>query len=129
MNEDTFQGAGGFKIFYRSWRPSAKPRGVVVVVPGFNAHSGYYSWVAEQLTAKGLAAYAVDLRGRGKSDGERYYVDSFAEYAGDVTGMVGVRRPISPSRSSRVSATLRRTLTCFTSRTRTSRVTPPPSPG
>ncbi len=96
MNEDTLQGAGGLKIFYRSWRPAAKPRGVVVVVPGFNAHSGYYSWVAEQLTAKGLAVYAVDLRGRGKSDGERYYVDSFAEYAGDVTGMVAVAKSKEP---------------------------------
>jgi acylglycerol lipase len=92
MNEDTFQGAGGLKIFYRSWRPAAKPRGIVVIVPGFNAHSAYYEWAADQLTAKGLGVYAVDLRGRGKSDGERYYVDSFSEYAGDVTAMVGIAK-------------------------------------
>src|SRR5215208_4007519 len=28
-----------------------------------------------QSAAKGLAAYAIDLRGRGRSEGERYYVE------------------------------------------------------
>ena len=51
---------------------------------GFNSHSGYYLWVAEQLLASGLAVYALDLRGRGKSDGERYYVEKFSEYQGDL---------------------------------------------
>jgi len=32
----------------------------------------------------GYAAYAPDLRGRGKSDGERFYVDTIEDYAGDV---------------------------------------------
>ena len=55
----------------------AKPRGVIVLSHGFNSHSGYYLWAAEQLLASGLAVYALDYRGRGKSDGERYYVDKF----------------------------------------------------
>ena len=37
-------------------------------------------WVAEQFVARGLAVYALDLRGRGKSDGERFYVEKFADY-------------------------------------------------
>src|SRR6266567_1798387 len=32
MGEETFEGYGGLKIFYRSWRPSTKARGLVVVV-------------------------------------------------------------------------------------------------
>ncbi len=43
MNKATFTGTSGLKIFTRSWRPERKPRGVVVIVPGFNAHSGYYA--------------------------------------------------------------------------------------
>jgi acylglycerol lipase len=86
--EWTFESAGGLNIFFRSWRPSARPRGVVVIVPGFNSHSGYYSWVAEQLVSSGLAAYALDLRGRGRSDGERFYVSQFADYVTDVAGVV-----------------------------------------
>ena len=49
---------------------NGKPRGVVALIPGFNAHSAYYAWPGEQFAASGLAAYAVDLRGRGQSDGE-----------------------------------------------------------
>jgi alpha-beta hydrolase superfamily lysophospholipase len=92
----TFIGAGNLTIAYRSWRTSQRPRGVVVIVPGFNSHSGYYEWVAEQLTGLGLSVYAVDLRGRGKSDGERFYVAQFADYLSDVTGMVNLATTREP---------------------------------
>jgi acylglycerol lipase len=88
VTEERLEGAGGLKIFVRSWRPGSSPRAVVVIVPGFNSHSGYYTWVAEQLVASGVAVYAVDLRGRGQSDGERFYVQSFADYVGDVALLV-----------------------------------------
>ena len=78
------KGESGLSIFFRSLRPKEKPRAVVIIVPGFNAHSGYYAWVAEQLVAEGLAVYAVDLRGRGSSDGERFYVENFEDYVDDV---------------------------------------------
>jgi alpha-beta hydrolase superfamily lysophospholipase len=95
----TFRGAGDLTISYRSWRTTGRPRGVVVIVPGFNSHSGYYGWVAEQLVELGLSVYAVDLRGRGKSDGERFYVAQFSDYLSDVAGMVSlatVREPGLP---------------------------------
>jgi alpha-beta hydrolase superfamily lysophospholipase len=86
--EERFIEATDLGIFFRSWRPTAPIRAVIVIVPGFNAHSGYYQWVAEQLARNGLAAYAIDLRGRGKSDGERFFVQDFAEYEADVAGLV-----------------------------------------
>ena len=95
----TFTSAGGLNIFYRSWRAAGPSQGVVVIVPGFNSHSGYYGWVAEQLTGLGLSVYAVDLRGRGKSDGERFYVAQFDDYLQDVAGVVALataREPHGP---------------------------------
>jgi acylglycerol lipase len=86
--ESTFEGAGGLKIFTRSWQPEGTTRGVVVIVPGFNSHSGQYLWVGEQFAAKGLAAYAIDLRGRGRSEGERYYVEKMEDYTDDVATLV-----------------------------------------
>jgi alpha-beta hydrolase superfamily lysophospholipase len=96
MNESSFKGVGGLNIATYSWRPESNPRGVVAIVPGFNSHSGYYHWVAEQLTADGLAVYSVDLRGRGKSDGERYYVASFDEYVSDVAELIDIARSENP---------------------------------
>ena len=91
-SEGRFEGVGGLRIFYRTWRPARRPRGVVVIVHGFNAHSGHYAWAAEQLTAHGLAVYALDLRGRGRSDGERFYVEQFGDYVGDVASLVRLVR-------------------------------------
>src|SRR5438309_9659304 len=84
----------GLRIHFRAWHPSATPRADVVIVPGFNAHSAYYAWAAEQLVADRFAVYALDLRGRGLSDGERVYVDTFADYVADVTRVV----PLAESR-------------------------------
>ncbi|HET6853864.1 MAG TPA: alpha/beta hydrolase [Pyrinomonadaceae bacterium] len=96
MKEATFDGAGGLKIFSRSWQPEGKTRGVVVIVPGFNSHSGQYLWVGEQFAAKGLAAYAIDLRGRGRSEGERYYVEKIEDYTGDVATLVRTAKSENP---------------------------------
>ena len=59
MSEGSFEGVSGLNIFTRSWRPEGEPRGVVVIVPGFNSHSGQYLWVGEQFAARGLAAQAA----------------------------------------------------------------------
>ncbi len=97
MNESSFKGAGDLNIATRSWHPEAgAARGVVVIVPGFNSHSGYYEWVAEQLTADGLAVYSIDLRGRGKSDGERFYVQNFDDYVNDVASFVSIVKTNEP---------------------------------
>jgi len=79
---------GGLELFYRSWQPAGTRRAVVAIVPGFNSHSGYYSWVGERFADRGFSAYAVDLRGRGQSNGERFYVQSFADYTSDVHALV-----------------------------------------
>src|SRR3954447_15936184 len=94
--EGTFAGVGGLTIFFRSWRPSIAPRGAVAIRPGFNSHSGYYDWVANELVARGLAVYAIDLRGRGKSDGERFYVEAFADYTRDVATFVSLAKSREP---------------------------------
>ena len=98
VNEGTIKSTDGLNIFFRSWRPAETPRAVVVIVPGFNSHSGYYEWVGTHFAAAGCAAYALDLRGRGKSDGERFYVNTFADYVGDVAAAVSVAKSKEPNR-------------------------------
>ena len=88
VQEGAFESVGGLNIFFRSWHPAGNPRGVVVIVPGFNSHSAYYAWVAGQFVGHDLAVYALDLRGRGKSDGERFYVEKFDDYVSDVATCV-----------------------------------------
>jgi acylglycerol lipase len=94
--EGTFAGVGGVAIFTRTWRPPGKPRGVVVIVHGFNSHSGQYFWVAEQFLAAGLAVYALDQRGRGKSGGERFYVEKFSDYVDDLATFISLAKSHEP---------------------------------
>ncbi len=95
--EETFTDNGGLNIFFRSWHPDGTPRGVVAICHGFNAHSGQYAWTAAQLTAAGFAVYALDLRGRGRSDGERFYVEEIDDYASDLGGLIALARDREPA--------------------------------
>jgi acylglycerol lipase len=84
MLTSCFEGLGGLNIFTRTWLPAGLPRAAVVIVHGFNSHSGYYQWTAEKLVARGFSVHALDLPGRGQSDGERFFVKSFNDYVADI---------------------------------------------
>jgi acylglycerol lipase len=96
MKEGNFEGVGGLKIATRAWTATGEPRGVMVLIHGFNAHSGYMEWPGEQFAAHGMATYALDLRGRGKSEGERFYVEKFLDYLADVDHLVSIARDENP---------------------------------
>jgi alpha-beta hydrolase superfamily lysophospholipase len=97
--EEKFESMGGVKIHLRSWQPSEAPRAVVVICHGFNAHGGMYLWVAEQLVDAGYAVYALDLRGRGQSEGERFYVENVSEYVSDIAGTVRIAKSRHPGKA------------------------------
>jgi alpha-beta hydrolase superfamily lysophospholipase len=96
VHEEWLPGAGGMKIFVRSWEPVQAPRAIVAIVPGFKSYSAHYHWAGEQLASQGFAVHAVDLRGRGKSDGERFWVDRIEDYLSDVRLLVDTARGRNP---------------------------------
>jgi acylglycerol lipase len=96
-NERTFEGVGGLKIAVRSWQPDGVVRGIAILIHGFNSHSGYMVWPGEKFAGAGFAAYALDHRGRGRSEGERFYVDKFSDWLADVDKLVGIARSENPS--------------------------------
>jgi acylglycerol lipase len=96
VTEETLDGGAG-KLAFRSWTPAKPARGVVIIVPGFNSHSGHYAWAAEQLVDQGLSVYAIDLRGRGRSDGERFFVQKFGDYLSDVGSLARMARSRQPA--------------------------------
>lgn len=92
----TFEGVGGLKIATRTWRPEGAVRGIAILVHGFNSHSGYFGWAAEQFVGDGFAAYALDHQGRGKSEGERFFIDKFTNWVEDVNKLAGIARSENP---------------------------------
>jgi acylglycerol lipase len=97
LTEEKIGSNGGPGIFVRSWRPTGRdPRAIVVICHGVNSHGGQYRWSAEQLVTNGYAVYALDLRGRGKSEGKRFYIDHVSEYVNDVDSVVQLAKTRHP---------------------------------
>ncbi len=96
MSREMFAGEGDVALFLRTWRPVQAPRAVVVIVHGYKAHSGLYEWAAARLVEQGLAVYALDLRGHGKSEGARQSVEKFTDYVADVHKLVGLAKSREP---------------------------------
>ncbi len=85
----------GLSLYFQSWQP-AEPRAVVVLVHGLAEHSGRYEAVARSFTEAGLAVYAPDQRGHGKSPGRRVHIRSFDEYRADVRATLAHARAEQP---------------------------------
>ena len=61
------ESVGGVHATYRRWLPRGEVRATVQVVHGASEHSGRYDRLASALTGRGLAVYAMDLRGHGRT--------------------------------------------------------------
>ena len=83
----SLHGARGVELYRQSWLPEGEVRGVVVLVHGFGEHSDRYDHVARALTDDGLAVYAADHRGHGRSQGARAVVD-VADVVSDLDQLV-----------------------------------------
>ncbi len=106
MSEEFLSGKAG-KLFLRSFLPSVPPRAVIVICHGVKSHSGQYGWAGEKFAAAGFATYALDLRGRGKSDGKRLYADNVSEYVDDLSQVIGTAKSRHPGLPVSFSVTAR----------------------
>jgi alpha-beta hydrolase superfamily lysophospholipase len=83
--DGTFIGTGGLPLFYQAWLPpDRRPRAVLVNLHGLGDHSGLYPTLADHFPARGIALYAYDMRGNGRSPGQRAYLGGWHEYRGDL---------------------------------------------
>lgn len=94
--EEMITNDAGLKILVRSSRPTAPPKAILVICHGVNSHSGQYGWAIERFAERGLAVYALDLRGRGRSEGERFYIESVDEYVADLAMTIRLAKQRHP---------------------------------
>lgn len=84
FHEDRFTVHDGLTLYYRRWLPPTAPRAVVVLIHGVCEHGGRYAPVAEKFCSQGYAVYALDLRGHGRSDGQRLLIATFDDFLDDL---------------------------------------------
>lgn len=90
-----FTGVGGVELFWQSWTPDA-PRAAVVLVHGMGEHSGRYAGLIEVLTGAGLAVFAHDHRGHGRSAGRRAHIARLDDLVTDIGRSVARARTALP---------------------------------
>ncbi len=79
-----FAGAGGLSLFRQSWRPSGPAKAAVLNIHGLGDHSGLYPTLVDYCLTHGFAVHSHDLRGNGRSPGQRAYVERWEEYREDL---------------------------------------------
>lgn len=85
MIESAFASHDGVELFYRAWPArSGAAKGAVVLLHRGHEHSGRVAHIAEELGLDDFAFYAWDVRGHGRSPGERGHSPSFAHSVRDL---------------------------------------------
>jgi alpha-beta hydrolase superfamily lysophospholipase len=96
--EGRFATHGGLELYYQSWVAHDRPtRGTVVIAHGIGEHSSAYRTVVERLVPAGFALYGFDLRGHGRSPGQRAYINSWDDYRQDLRAFMRFVQSQQPS--------------------------------
>lgn len=74
-------------LYTEHFLPSGTPQGVVLVTHGYAEHCGRYRELANVIVNAGWAAVTYDVRGHGRSPGERGFIDHFDAYLEDLAAM------------------------------------------
>jgi alpha-beta hydrolase superfamily lysophospholipase len=82
--EGTFKGFSGLNLYYQSWHPDAAVQATIVMVHGIGGHSGLFAPAVQALVPQGYEIYALDLRGHGRSPGQRGYINAWVEFREDL---------------------------------------------
>lgn len=83
-----FSGWNQLPLYYRCWFPQIEPKAIIALVHGLGSHSGLFDTVAHALVPQGYLVYALDLRGHGRSPGQRGYIRSWQEFRSDIAQFV-----------------------------------------
>ena len=97
-NEFVFAGDGGIQLWGQNWLPDGTARAVFVIVHGLGEHSGRYFNLLGPLTEAGVEVWSYDLRGHGRSPGQRGHILHWSEYRDDLDHFLAYIRTAQPAK-------------------------------
>lgn len=87
----------GIGLFACHWRVD-QPQGVICLVHGIGEHTGRYAHLAAFLNRVGYPLVGFDLRGHGRSGGQRGHIPGFESFMDDIDLMLGWARQLYPEK-------------------------------
>jgi alpha-beta hydrolase superfamily lysophospholipase len=84
-----FESFDGTRIYWQSWNAD-NPSATMILVHGYGSSSDLFNAFVRDLNENEVSAYALDLRGHGRSGGERLSVNSSDDYLKDLMIFVDI---------------------------------------
>lgn len=86
--EGHFSGYRDTDLFFQTWSKDEPAQGTIIITHGLAEHSECYHPLAKVLAENGWYVMAWDLRGHGRSEGKRGYVQDFSYFESDLEAFV-----------------------------------------
>ncbi|NJN22030.1 MAG: alpha/beta hydrolase [Leptolyngbya sp. RL_3_1] len=94
-----FAGQAGLAMYYQRWSAEKPCKAVLGLIHGLGSHSGWFAHFAQSLAAQGYWVYGYDLRGHGRSVGQRGYINRWSEFRDDLAAfhrLIQTENPTQP---------------------------------
>lgn len=95
-SEGIFEGVDKLKLYYQTWQPQGNAKAILVIVHGLGGHGSKYSNIVQHFIPKQYTIYAFDMRGHGRSPGQRGYINSWAEFREDLRKFINLVQTQQP---------------------------------
>ena len=86
--EEMVHSGDDVELYVRIWSTVSDPRAAVIMTHGHGEHIGRYEHLARALAGRGFQCFGYDLRGHGRSSGQKGYLESWADYRQDLISIL-----------------------------------------
>jgi acylglycerol lipase len=95
----SIEATDGISLHYLRWSSTpTEPWAVVIFLHGIASHAGWFGETAKELEGHGVAVYAADRRGSGRSGGPRGHLPSYERALDDIGRLVALVASEQPGR-------------------------------
>ncbi len=100
MKKETFLRTSfdGLDLYFQLWKPETEIKWTICLVHGMGEHSSRYDHFAEYFCSQGVSVMAYDLRGHGRSGGQRGHLPSPSAVIQDTDLLIQEARNIAPQK-------------------------------
>jgi alpha-beta hydrolase superfamily lysophospholipase len=88
FTEEMIHSDDAVELYLRIWPSASDPQAAVIMTHGHGEHIGRYEHLAEALAGRGFQCFGYDLRGHGRSSGQKGYLESWADYHQDLISVL-----------------------------------------